>query len=104
MNKYRVDVSEPAKQDALDIARYISAQLSAPKTALEMVDTLAAGMEGLENNPKRQPLVRDDRLAARGYRILPIKNYLVFYKVNEQAQTVDVVRILYGRRDWVNLL
>ena len=104
MKKYSVEVSEPAKQDVLNIARYISSQLTAPKAALEMVDSLAAGMESLDGNPKRQPLVRDDRLAAKGYRLLPVKNYLIFYKVDEQAHVVDIIRILYSRRDWSNLL
>jgi addiction module RelE/StbE family toxin len=104
MNSYSVEVAEPARRDALDIARYISAELSAPKAALEMVDKLDDGMRSLEANPKRHALVRDDRLAAKGYRALPVKNYLIFYKVNERKRLVDIVRILYNRRDWVNLI
>lgn len=104
MKRYSVEISEPAEQDVLDIARYISAELSAPEAALEMVDTLDDSMNSLDDNPKRQPLVRDDRLAARGYRALPVKNYLVFYIVDEQARVVDIIRILYNRRDWVNLI
>ena len=38
MANYRVDVSEPAEKDLRDIVRYISAQLSAPMTALKMMD------------------------------------------------------------------
>ncbi len=102
--RYSVDVTEPAKQDVLDIARYISAELGVPKAAFDMVDKLGEGMQSLETNPKRHALVRDDRLAAKGYRMLPVKNYLIFYKVDEQARLVDVVRILHGRRDWVSLL
>ena len=104
MKGYRVDVSDPAKRDVLDIARYIAAELSAPESAMDMAEEFYAGMKSLEENPKRQPLVRDERLAAKGYRTLPIKNYLIFYIVSEKARFVDVVRILYNRRDWVNLL
>lgn len=104
MNRYRVDVSEPAEQDLLDIAKYITVELSAPMSALGIVEMLDDGMRSLRNNPKRHALVRNDRLAAKGYRALPAKNYLIFYKVDEQAQVVDIVRILHGRRDWGNLL
>ena len=104
MDRYSVEVSDPAKQDMLDIARYISAELSAPASATETVDAFGEGMKSLDENPKRQPLVRDERLAAKGYRVLPVKNYCIFYKVDEQARVVDVVRILYNRRDWVNLI
>lgn len=104
MDKYSIDVSDPAKQDILDIARYIAAELSAPEAALNMVEALGAGMQSLDENPKRQGLVRDERLAVRGYRALPVKNYFIFYKVDDQARLVDIIRILYTRRDWVNLL
>lgn len=103
-SEYGVDVSEPAKQDLLDIGRYISAQLNAPIASAQTVDLLDEGMHSLESNPKRHALVRDERLAAMGYRTLPVKNYLIFYKVNERARSVDIVRILYGRRDWASLL
>ena len=40
MTQYRVDVSEPAENDLRDIVRYISAQLSAPITALKMMKAI----------------------------------------------------------------
>ena len=104
MSKYSVDITEPAQQDMRDIARYISAELGAPTSAQGIIDILADSMYNLENNTKRHALVRDDRLAAKGYRVLPIKNYHIFYKVEEETRIVDVVRILYSRRDWVSLL
>ena len=36
MVKYRIDVSEPAENDLRDTVRYISAQLSASMTALQI--------------------------------------------------------------------
>lgn len=40
----------------------------------------------------------------RGYRKLIIKNYIAFFTVDEQARVVDVERILYARRDWLNII
>jgi len=54
--------------------------------------------------PDSHPLVRDDRLASMGYRRLEVKNYTVFFTINEKEKTVDVERVLYARRDWANLL
>ena len=51
-----------------------------------------------------KPLVRDNRLAAMGYRWVGIKNYIVFYTVDEASKNVYVERILYGRRDWQQIL
>ena len=40
MAKYKVEVSEPAENDLRDIVRYISVQLSAPVTAIKMMDAI----------------------------------------------------------------
>ena len=104
MNKYTVFLSEPAEQDISDIVFYISTQLLAPETADDMLDTFYNAMSSLVTMPKRHPLVDDVILANLGYRILPVKNYLVFYSVNDDCQEVNIERILYGKRDWQTLL
>jgi len=40
MARYRIDISESAENDLRDIVRCISAQLSAPMTALKMMETM----------------------------------------------------------------
>lgn len=104
MAKYRVDVSEPAEKDLLDIVRYIGSQLSAPISSLNMMDLLEDAMAGLSELPQRYPLAADERLARMGYRKLPVKNYVVFYTIDEKNKAVDVERILYGRRDWLRII
>lgn len=104
MREYRVDVSEPAESDLWDIVRYISAQLSAPMTALEMLEAIEKAIDGLADMPQRFPPVVDELLSSMGYRKLIIKNYIVFYSINEREKVVDVERILYGRRDWLRFL
>ena len=58
----------------------------------------------LAEMPTRYAMVADEHLAAQGIRKLPVENYIVFYVVSEQDKTVTVIRILYGRRDWEQLL
>ena len=104
MDVYKVNVTEPAENDLRDIARYISSQLNAQTTALNMVEAIKEAIAKLETGALIHPFVRDDRLAAMGYRPLVVKNYIVFYIADEREKTVDVDRILYGRRDWANIL
>jgi addiction module RelE/StbE family toxin len=104
MIKYSVDISEPAEEDLRDIVCYISAQLSAPMTAMSMMETIEKALQKLSSMPFGHPVVRDDRLAGMGYRRVNVKNYVVFYTVNEPKKVIDVERILYARRDWANLL
>lgn len=104
MAGYRVDISEPAENDLRDIVRYISAQIGAPVTALKMMDTIEDAVGGLMDTPQKHPPVTDERLATMGYRKLPIKNYIVFFTIDETNKVVNVERILYARRDWLRIL
>ena len=101
---YKIEVSEPAENDLTDIVRYIASQLSAPISALNMMELLEEAMEGLSDMPQRCPLAADERLSQMGYRRLTVKNYVVFYSIDEKNKVVDVDRILYGRRDWLRIL
>jgi len=104
MEKFRIDISEPAEGDLRDIVRYISSQLSAPLTALKIMEAIDEAISKLSYLPHGYPLVRDDRLASMGYHKLTIKNYIIFYTINVKEKVVEIERILYGRRDWKNIL
>ena len=108
MAKYRVDVSEPAENDlryiVRYIVRYIASKSYAPISALHMMEFLEEAMAGLSDMPQRYPYVADELLSQMGYRKLLVKNYFVFFSVDEKKKVVDVERILYARRDWLRIL
>ena len=104
MATYRVDLSEPAENDLVDIVKYIASQLFAPLSALNMMDLLDEAMTGLSDLPQRCPVVRDERLSEMGYRNLIVKNYVVFFSIDEKNKVVNIERILYVRRDWLRIL
>jgi len=104
MREYRVFVSKPAEQDLEDIFFHIATRLLVPETANDVIDEFYEEMSGLKFMPKKHPLVDDIFLANLGYRTLPVKNYLIFYSVNESAGDVDIERILYARRDWLHII
>lgn len=100
MGKYKIELTETAKNDLLDIVRYISSQLSAPVTAAKMMDEIEKALSELTDMPQRCPPITDERLNTMGYRKLIIKKYIAFFVIDEKAKVVNVVRILYARRDW----
>lgn len=104
MKGYEVLLTEPAAEDLEDIARYISIELKDSVAALKLIQKIRKAVMSLVQMPTRNRLVADERLAEQGIRKLAVDNYLLFYVISEKDQTVTVVRILYGRRDWLNLL
>jgi plasmid stabilization system protein ParE len=58
----------------------------------------------LEDTPNIFSFLPDEYLRARGIKYVMIKNYMMFYTINENEKTVDVIRFLYGRRDWKRIL
>jgi plasmid stabilization system protein ParE len=104
MVKFEVNLTEPAENDLRDIATYISTTLLEPNAAFNTIEAIETKIDKLETMALAYPLVRDDYLASLGYRLMPVKNYHVFYIVYEKEKSVDVDRILYGRRNWKHIL
>lgn len=100
MEKYKVKIYPAAKQDLLDIVDYLNTL--SQDTALRYYDLLTEEVASLSYMPERCPRPKDLALAAKGYRCLLVKNYLVFYVVDRD--TVQIRRVLYGRRDYSSLL
>lgn len=100
MESYKVKIYPAAKQDLLDIIDYLNTL--SPDVALRYYDLLTEEIASLSQMPERCPRPRDLALAAKGYRCMAVKNYLVFYVVD--GDTVQIRRILYGRRDYSSLL
>ena len=101
---YSLNITDIAEEDILNTIIYIADVLKAPTAANNLLDEIEKHEEILENTPNIYPLVPDEYLAQNGLRFTMIKNYLMFYTINEDEKVVTVTRFLYGRRDWKNIL
>jgi len=104
MTEYRIEIAGKAKQDLREIYLYVANTLQEPDIAIKLIDKLETEILTLKNMPMRCAPYRDEQLKRRNLRKLIVDNYLVFYTIYEKNQTVFIVRILYARRDWINLL
>lgn len=94
----------PAQRDLQEILRYIMDTLKEPVTAKRIYATIRDQILTLRQLPLRHSLVQDQLYAAMGIRRLPVENYIAFYTVDERKCEVHILRILYNRREWQNLL
>jgi toxin ParE1/3/4 len=93
-----------AQNDMREIYRYIADELQNPDAAAKRISLIQNHIALLKENPACCPLVRDDYLAAKGFRLLQIKTHAVFYIIRENERAVSIMRVLLGRRDWMRLL
>ena len=100
MESYRVRIYPAAKRDLLEIIDYLNTL--SQDAAHRYYDLLTEQIARLAHLPERCPKPKDLALAAKGYRYLIVKDYLVFYLIS--GDTVQIRRILYGRRDYRSLL
>ena len=72
--------------------------------ANNLLDEIEKYENTLETTPNIFSFVPDEYLRAKGIKYVMVKNYMMFYTINEDEKTVDVIRFLYGHRDWKRIL
>lgn len=102
MKKYNIEYSLDAKQDLIEIKQYIKYNLQEPEIAQKLILKIRKEISALKNNPEIYTIIDDDIIKKLEIRKLIIDNYIVFYRIKNN--NIQIVRIMYGRRNWINLL
>ena len=100
----KVVFTEPAEYDLLDIEYYIFFDLCNPTVSQRITDGILDIAEKLGNYPMADPLVEDELLKSVGLRMTFFENYNIFYVYDTVNVVVYIVRILYNKADWKNIL
>ena len=90
---YKVILSPLALEDLGQIVRYVASH--DPQAAEHLDTSLLDHAETLRDLPHRGGSVR----SRPGVRKLPLWPYLIFYRVNEQSRSVEILRFWHGARD-----
>lgn len=96
---YSVQITSRAETDLREIYEYIAYELLSPPTAARQLQRLEAEILSLDQMPNRYPAYPDEPWHSRGLLVMSVDNYLVFYMPDAAAQTVTIIRVMYGRRD-----
>lgn len=95
---YKLKYLPLALLDLHEITNYITDILMAPKAAMDLIDTLDNSISRLKKFPYSCKIYQTEERLETEYRMLPVKNYLVFYLV--EGKTVEIHRIIYARMDY----
>ena len=102
--RYEVKLTEQAAHQIKGTVQYISKILLEPETARKWADTLQSEIEKLDFMPSRYPLTEEEPWRTKKIRKMTVKNFLVYYLVDEENKTVWVTAVIYGRRDRISAL
>jgi plasmid stabilization system protein ParE len=101
---YRLRFSKLYKEDVDSSYNYIKDKLEAPMAAENLIKEILEKLNKIKENPNIRSLVQDKYLASLGYRSINVKNYTIFYIISGDNKYINIIRFLYGRRNWINIL
>lgn len=101
---YSVMMTNSAIEQTREIIAYIAEILMVPETAQRWKDCLKAEMQKLSFMPNRIPLTEEEPWRSKGIHRLVVENFLVYFWIDEDAQTVWITGVVYSRRDRLSSL
>ena len=99
MDKYKIKFNLRAIHELDSIYKYIANEKLAPENAKKQVDRIKKTILNLDTFPQSHQERSEGRYAGKGYRQLPIDNYIVIFRIDEADKTVYVVTIQYQGRN-----
>ena len=87
-----------------EIVSYIVNELKNPIAAKNLLTKIESSFETISYNPLAFALCKDKHLHDGGYRKITVDNYIIFYRVDNECNTVYIMRVIYGRRNYINLI
>ena len=97
MEEYTVALTPQAEQQLRAIVHHIAHELL-ELTALEQA------MASLSLLPQRAPLVEEEPWHSQNIRKLLCRNFLIYFWPDPDSHRVQVLAVIYGRRDQLNQL
>ena len=101
-NNYRIEYLPAARADVLGIFDYISPQNAS--AAERLLNVFGGEIAKIGFMPHMGKVVEDYELKAKGYRVLIVQKYYVFYLMKEAESLIEIHRILSSRQDYLQWL
>lgn len=102
--KFSYVLTEIAETDIDETLSYIANELQNIPAASSLADELEAAFDTLCKTPKIGRLVENEYFYRSDIRQISVKNYIVYYLVDEDARQVVILRVVYGKREQDDIL
>ena len=97
--RYEVKITQYAEQSMREIAAYIAVDLIAPEAAVNLMKAFQTEINKLDFMPERIHLTPEEPWHSLGMRRMVVKNYYVYFLVDEEKDRVQVTDVTYVKRN-----
>ena len=104
MKKYIVEVSENATQDLENILKYLRYDLAGDIIADKYTRLFKQELKNLEDIAGSMPILSEKLTGYKNIRKINVRNYVIFYMLNEENSKALVLRIGHTFMDWEKYL
>ncbi|MBP3919991.1 MAG: type II toxin-antitoxin system RelE/ParE family toxin [Bacilli bacterium] len=101
---YRIEFLPIAKKDIDDIIYYISHNLKNITASKKLIDLFMSSIDSILEFPYKSSIYQPIDVLKNEYRTYKVKNFLMFYTINEEKKLITIVRVLYQKMDISNIL
>ena len=99
MKQYAVRITRQARAHLRGIKKYIEEELLEPDVARSTIDSLKEEIKSLSHMPARIKLTDEEPWRSEGVRKIVVKNFLIYFWVDDENMRVQVTAVIYQRRD-----
>lgn len=101
---YKLEFLPIAKKDMEDIIYYISNNLKNNTAAIHLSKCFINGTKIILDFPYGLSEYKPTSKLKNVYRSIKVKNFLMFYSINERKKTITIVRVLHQKMDITSIL
>lgn len=97
--QYKLIILPEAQKDIRDIIIYIAKDLANLQAALNLQDDIEEEINSLKTKPKRIKTVDEQPWKDAGIRKTRVKNYYIYFLVDDEEMLVKINAVIYIGRD-----
>lgn len=99
MENYHVHVTATAREHLESIRHYLMYELQSPVAAKKLLILLKKSISKLAVMPTSYRVIDEEPWGSQGVRKVHVKNYYIYYWVDEHNLEVFVLSVIYAKRN-----
>lgn len=104
MQNYEIRITRQARENLKEIRNYITTVLLSPLAAKNTMELIKSKIQSLQTMPGRAPLTPEQPWHDEGIHRMKVNNYYIYFWIDEEHKKVQIIGIIYIRRDQTSQL